>query len=111
MLALFLALFAAGIVAMDQITKHLVLAKIPLHGHVDVLPGVGGLTYVQNDGAAWSSFSGMQWLFVLIFLAFTAALLLEFRKKTFGFTKAEWWCIAAVYGGGLGNMIDRVRFG
>ena len=27
------------------------------------------------------------------------------------FTTFERWCIAAVYGGGLGNMIDRVRFG
>jgi len=23
----------------------------------------------------------------------------------------ERWCIAAIYGGGLGNMIDRVRMG
>ena len=28
-----------------------------------------------------------------------------------GFTHLEWWCIAAIYGGGLGNMIDRVRLG
>ena len=28
-----------------------------------------------------------------------------------GFTTFERWCIAAIYGGGLGNMIDRVRMG
>ena len=28
-----------------------------------------------------------------------------------GFTKLERFCIAAIYGGGLGNMIDRVRLG
>ena len=27
------------------------------------------------------------------------------------FTKFDRWCIAAIYGGGLGNMIDRVRLG
>ena len=111
MMALFMALFAAVIVAADQVTKYLVLAHIPLHGHVDVLPGVVGLTYVQNDGAAWSSFSGMQWLFALIFVLFTVAILWEYRKKSMGFTAFEWWCIAAIYGGGLGNMIDRARFG
>ena len=111
MQALFMALFAAIIVAVDQISKYLVLENIPLYGQVDVLPGVVGLTYVQNDGAAWSSFSGMQWLFALIFLLFTAAIVWEYWKKSLGFTTFEWWCIAAIYGGGLGNMIDRVRFG
>ena len=111
MTALFLGLFAAGIVAVDQITKYLVLTKIPLYGQVDVLPGVVGLTYVQNDGAAWSSFSGMQWLFILIFALFTVGIVWEYRKKALGFTRFEWWCIAAIYGGGLGNIIDRVRFG
>ena len=111
MQALFMALFAAIIVAVDQISKYLVLENIPLYGQVDVLPGVVGLTYVQNDGAAWSSFSGMQWLFIVIFLLFTAAIVWEYWKKSLGFTTFEWWCIAAIYGGGLGNMIDRVRFG
>ncbi len=111
MQALFMALFAAGIVAADQITKYLVLTNIPLHGQVDVLPGVVGLTYVRNYGAAFSSFQGMQWLFAVIFVLFTAAIIWEYRKKSMNFTAFEWWCIAAVYGGGLGNMIDRVRFG
>jgi len=78
---------------------------------VDVLPGVIGLTYVQNRGAAFSSFQGMQWLFAVIFLLFTVAVIWEYRKKAMGFTAFEWWCIAAIYGGGLGNMIDRIRLG
>ena len=111
MLALFLGLFAAIIVAADQITKYLVLTHIPLYGQVEFLPGFLGLTYVQNDGAAWSSFAGMQWLFILIFVLFTVGIVWEYRKKSLGFTTFEWWCIAAIYGGGLGNIIDRVRFG
>ena len=111
MQAIFMALFAAGIVAADQITKALVLTYIPLHGEVAVLPGVVGLTYVRNYGAAFSSFQGMQWLFAVIFAVFTVVVIWEYRKKTMPFTKLEWWCIAAVYGGGLGNMIDRIRFG
>ena len=27
------------------------------------------------------------------------------------FTRVERWCVAAIYGGGLGNMIDRLRYG
>ena len=111
MQAVFMALFAAGIVAADQFTKALTLANIPLHGQVEVLPGVVGLTYVRNYGAAFSSFQGMQWLFALIFAAFTVLVIWEYRKKAMAFTRLERWCIAAIYGGGLGNMIDRLRFG
>ena len=111
MQALFMALFAALIAAADQITKYFTVANIPLHADVEVLPGVVGLTYVQNFGAAFSSFQGMQWLFAIIFILFTLAILWEYKKKALGFTTFEWWCIAAVYGGGLGNMIDRVRLG
>ena len=111
MQALFMALFAAGIVAADQISKALVLTHIPLSGEVPVLPGVVGLTYVRNFGAAFSSFQGMQWLFAVIFIVFTVAVIWEYRKKAMPFTKLERWCIAAIYGGGLGNMIDRIRLG
>ena len=105
------SLFVLAIVAADQITKYLVVANIPLYGDVSFLPGVLGLTYVQNTGAAFSAFQGMQWLFAVIFLLFTAAVLWEYFKKPMGFTRFERWCIAAIYGGGLGNMIDRVRQG
>jgi signal peptidase II len=111
MQALFLAVFAAIIAVADQVTKYLVLVHIPLHAQVEFIPKVLGLTYVQNFGAAFSSFQGMQWLFALIFVIFTVAVVWEYRKKAMPFTTFDRWCIAAIYGGGLGNMIDRVRFG
>nr|MBQ8244593.1 signal peptidase II [Oscillospiraceae bacterium] len=108
---LYYALFAAGIVAADQITKYLTVANIALYEDVPFLPGLLQLTYVQNTGAAFSSFEGQQWLFALIFLIFTGLIFWEYYKHPMGFTPFERWCIAAVYGGGLGNMIDRVRMG
>ena len=108
---LFYALLAAGIVAADQFTKYLTVANIALGGHVDWMPGFLGLTYVQNTGAAFSSFLGQQWLFALIFVILTGLLLWEFWKKSLGLKQFEYWCIAAIWAGGLGNMIDRVRLG
>ena len=108
---LYMALFAAAIVAADQYTKILTVANIGLYQEVEFIPGFLGLTYVQNTGAAFSSFEGQQWLFALIFAAFTVAIVYEWKKKSMGFKPFEYWCIAAVYGGGLGNMIDRVRLG
>lgn len=105
------ALFAAGVVAADQVSKYLTVANIALGGEAPFLPGFLGLTYLRNTGAAFSSFEGQQWLFALIFLAFTGLIAYEYFKKPMAFTRFERWCIAAIYGGGLGNMIDRVRLG
>ncbi len=108
---LFYTLFAAFGVVLDQVTKYLTVANIPLGESVSFLPGILQLTYVRNDGAAFSSFQGRQGLFFLIFVVFTGIVLYEYFKKPMDFTRFERWCIAAIYAGGLGNMIDRLRQG
>jgi signal peptidase II len=105
------AIFAAAIVAADQFTKYLTVANIALGQKIPFLPGVLQFTYIQNTGAAFSSFEGQQWLFALIFALFTVLVIGEFKTKKMGFLPFERWCIAAIYGGGLGNMIDRIRMG
>ena len=104
-------LLIAFIVVADQVTKYLTVANIALGEAVPFLPKLLQFTYVQNTGAAFSSFEGQQWLFALIFLVFTGLIIWEYRKNAMGFKTFERWCIAAIYGGGLGNMIDRVRLG
>ena len=108
---LFYCLFVIGIVVADQVTKLLVLQHIPLYSQVEAIPGLFHLTYVQNTGAAFSSFEGMRWLFVALFAVITVLVLLEYFKKRMPFSTFERWCIAAIYGGGLGNIIDRIRLG
>ena len=111
MTLLYYSLFAAFIVAADQFTKYLTVANIELYADVPFIPGLLQLTYVQNTGAAFSSFEGQQWLFALIFAVFTGLIVFELKTNKMGFLPFERWCIAAIYGGGLGNMIDRVRMG
>ena len=108
---LLMILLVAGATALDQLTKFLTVENIPLYGQVEFIPGVLSFTYVQNTGAAFSSFQGMQWLFILIFIVFTAGIVWEFTRKKMPFTTLERWFIALIYAGGLGNMIDRLRFG
>ena len=108
---LFMLLFAGAIVGLDQWTKFLVVENISLYGYQEAIPGLFSLTYAQNTGAAWSAMEGMIWLFVLIFLVFVAGMIWEFITNKLGFTTFERWCVMAVFGGGLGNMIDRLRLG
>ena len=107
----FYVIFVGAVVLADQFTKALVVANIPLGGHVAFLPGFLDFTYVRNTGAAFSSFEGMQWLFALIFLMFTLGIFYEYFRKRMPFSNFERWMIAAIYAGGLGNMIDRLRLG
>ena len=104
-------IFAIAIVVADQLTKLWVVAQIPLYSQVEALEGLFHLTYVRNFGAAFSSFQGMRWVFVVLFVLLTAALLYEYFKKPMPFNTFERWCLAAIWGGGLGNVIDRVRLG
>ncbi len=108
---LFMSLFALAIAVADQVSKYLVVQNIPLFTQTPAVPGLFHLTHVRNTGAAFSSFEGMRWLFVLIFVVLTAAVFFEYFKKPMPFKPWERWLIAAIYGGGLGNMIDRVRLG
>lgn len=108
---LFMGIFVVIATVLDQLSKLWVVGNIPLHGEIPVLSRIFHLTYAQNTGAAWSMLSGMQWLFLLIFLAFTLGIIWEFSKKRWPFTTFDRWCIAVVYAGGLGNIIDRIRLG
>ena len=111
MLYLWMGIFAAVVVVLDQISKFLVVESIPLYGFVEAIPGLFHLTYVQNIGAAFSMLQGQQWLFALLFAVLTVAIVWEFSKKRLPFTTFERWCLVAIYAGGLGNMIDRLRLG
>lgn len=109
MLYVFLTLFAAAIVAVDQWTKALAAAQ--LTDVVDVLiPGWLELRYTTNDGMALSMLSGARWLFVVVGVLFVALVVWAVAKKHIT-KKPELWCIAAITGGAIGNLIDRVATG
>ena len=106
-----MAIFAAVIVGLDQWTKYLTVANIGLYESVPAIPGLFQFTYVQNTGAAWSSFEGQLWLFVLVFALFAGFIIWELITRKMGFKAFKRWCLVAVFAGGLGNMIDRLRLG
>lgn len=103
-------LIMVGIVAFDQITKLLVVANIPLHTSVEVIPNIFRFTYIKNDGAAFGMLDNARWVFMVFScVAIVGVLAYLFIKKP----QSKLLCIslAFVVGGGIGNMIDRFRLG
>ncbi len=110
MLYCFLIVFMALIVVLDQVVKAVITARIPLGEAVRVLPGVVHLTNLHNTGAAFSMLQGGRWLFALICIGGIIVTAILIKKKILT-GRFELWCLAAIFGGGVGNLIDRVRLG
>ena len=108
---LLMALSAAAIVVADQFTKFFTVQNIALYEDVAAIPGLFHFTYVQNTGAAFSSLQGMHWLFALVLAVFAGFIIWEFPKKRMPFTMLDRWLLVCIFAGGVGNMIDRLRFG
>ncbi len=107
--ALFSALGAAAVIFIDQYVKLLVSLSMKPGEAGTLLPGLFRLERVHNYGAAWSSFSGARWLLVgvtAVGLGALAYLALRIVRHPLGV-----WALWLVIGGGVGNLIDRVRQG
>ena len=98
------------LVVIDQVVKFLVRANIPLGESIPFIPYVMDLTYVQNTGAAFSLLREHTWLLTIVTAALMAVIAVILWKKIFPHPLAM-WTLTAVLGGGLGNLIDRVRLG
>jgi signal peptidase II len=103
---------SALVIALDQASKHLILAHFADHESMTVI-SVFELALVHNTGAAFSFLSdagGMQrWLFSAIALIASAAItwLLKKHAKEMLFS----FSLSLIMGGALGNLVDRINYG
>jgi len=68
------------------------------------------LTYVENRGAAFGLMQGQRWIFIVLTVLITAAIvyfLMKIPNKAV-FLKTG---LSLILGGAIGNLIDRVRLG
>ncbi|MBQ9802725.1 MAG: signal peptidase II [Clostridia bacterium] len=97
-----------GVIAVDQISKLLVLAWL-YEDQVVLIKGVLNFTYVENRGMAFGLFSDHRWVFLItstVGIALIGFYLFRFVKRPLSRVS-----LALIVGGGIGNMIDRVRLG
>ncbi|MCM2680604.1 signal peptidase II [Echinimonas agarilytica] len=98
---------------LDQVTKLLVIDQMDLYQSIEVLPFFN-LTYVHNEGAAFSFLSDaggwQRWFFTAIAIGVSGMLLYWLRKNNA--TQAlQNLAFTLILGGALGNVIDRAAYG
>lgn len=111
---LWIPFVAAIVVAVDQWTKHLIEANLPLHGSYTPFPALEkyfNIVHWPNTGAAFGLLRGQGSLFIVIAAVVIVAVLAYAR-----YLPLNHWgvrtCLGLQLGGAIGNnLIDRVRLG
>jgi len=110
---LFLSVGLAWI-ALDQLTKILIIENLRLGQTVPVIPNVLNWTYVSNPGAAFGFLGNMPDAFRNAFFLMVTPLAVVFIIFLMRSLVARDWlqilALASIFGGAMGNFIDRIRF-
>jgi len=102
------------LVAVDQLTKYLIVQNVDTNQAISVIKNFFDITNVKNTGGAFSFLSDTSWgIFVLASISGVIAVILvsvifRLRNTEFRLIRLTLSILAA---GTIGNLIDRVRFG
>lgn len=90
----------------DQLTKYAAINTVKVNGPFEFLFGLFQFRYVENTGAAFSSFSENKLILILFsgLLLIGVLIVLLTKKIESKFVNV---CLVLVAAGGLGNLIDR----
>lgn len=98
------------IVAFDQITKYFASLKLADGSVAKFIPGVVQFKYAENTGMAFSMLSGARWVFIALTVVVCVGVFYYLFSNR---CKNLWlyWSLGVILSGGIGNLIDRIRFG
>jgi len=96
---------AAGVLALDVVTKLLAVEQLTDREPISLLGGLLTLRLVRNPGAAFGMAQGLTIVFTCVALGVVVVILRVARRLQSG-----WWAVALglVLGGALGNLLDRL---
>ena len=110
----FLAVAFPVIIA-DQAAKLLAVEHIEFAQSREIIPGFFYLTHLYNTGGAFGLFAqSAPWVRVFFFLGVSvlaAGFVIYLYKKTPYESRWFGWALCLVFGGAVGNLIDRFRLG
>ncbi|HET7343103.1 MAG TPA: signal peptidase II [Methylomirabilota bacterium] len=108
-------LLAGAVVVLDQVTKAAVLGRLPLGVPISIVDDLLSLTLVMNPGLAFGLLGTVPraWRWVVAALSLVALAVLA-RVALRVLPVGGWTgrvAIGLIFGGAVGNLIDRAQFG
>lgn len=100
---------AAFFLALDQITKLIVIKTMLVGQSIPVLSDVFHITYVQNYGAAFGLFQKKWYLFITV-AAISISVIIYYSKFLAPNNLWVQLALALLLAGALGNLIDRLKY-
>ncbi len=108
---------AIVVIALDQISKWLVIENFQLYEVKEIIPGFFNLVYVENPGAAFSFLADVdspwrRYFFIAVSIVAVVGLTWYFFscRRQIGERKAA-LALGLLAGGAVGNLLDRIRLG
>lgn len=95
------------LLCIDQISKLLVVNLLTKTDSITIIKNFFYLTYINNDGAAFSILVGKR-IFLILIAVSVIVMLIRYIKKNNIQNKLELVSISLIIGGSLGNLMDRV---
>ncbi len=110
-----LLLPATAVIALDQISKFVIVSIVPKYGSVPIIEGLFNLVHVRNRGMAFGLMNrpGHTYTYYILVAATVCAiaLLLFWFKKMKDEDPPITLGLSLILGGAVGNFIDRIRLG
>jgi signal peptidase II len=105
-----IAIIAIIVLVVDQITKLVVKRLLPMPDEKSIIPGFFKFVHWENTGAAWSMFTGRNYVLAIVGVI---ALLVLFRSRHHfdAHTRLGQAALGLIFGGITGNLIDRLFVG
>ncbi|MDH5642182.1 MAG: signal peptidase II [Nitrospira sp.] len=110
-----LASLTGIVIVVDQLTKLYIMQTMRLHESIPVIENYFSLTYIRNPGAAFGLLAGSSTTFRMVFFGLTSVFALGLLGTILlRMPERDWMgrlSVAAILGGAIGNLIDRMRYG
>lgn len=100
-------IIAALVILADIVSKVIIAGGIEFGKEIPIINGVLHITNLSNDGIAFGMMDNARWLFMLVTIVMMV-LLAFFIIRIKGYTKMVYVTAAVIFGGGMGNLIDRI---
>ena len=108
-------LVAFGILALDQVTKLIIVRSLSLGQAIPVVSGLFNIVYVLNPGAAFGFLAslpaGFRNPFFILISVGAAVLIVAYHTRHLRALILPSVALGLILGGAVGNLIDRLRYG